>query len=256
MLNMFLNNFQAFPISLLLLCYIFNLSLQTQIIFDNPTMREISDRYAQQICNNIGQRTCCVPIALQVPDRGWGWWHAERISFYNLEAEILSLVAYEWEDGRSACDGVKVDPHSKAAADTSWSSRIYHYFPQLSGGFYTRVPQGSSIQAVDNVYPDVVRYMGVIYTDNKVGNRVYTSADGRVIYGRDLFSECVFYRLACWSLAESVDAPFSYRCRSEYHRARTVAEALSERLGLWGGEVCSNDRSERWARGEEPVVDC
>lgn len=133
MLNMFLTNLQAFPISLLSLCYIFNLSLQTQIIFDNPAMRKLSDRYAQQICNNIGQRTCCVPVALQVPVRGWDWWHAERISFDDLEAEVLSLVPYEWKDGRSACDGAKVDPHSKAAAETSWSSRINRRSPKLSG---------------------------------------------------------------------------------------------------------------------------
>lgn len=53
-----------------------------------------------------------------------------------------------------------------------------------------------------------------------------------------------------------INAPFSYRCQSEYHWARAVAEALSERLGLRGDEVCSKDRSERWNRGEETIIDC
>jgi len=50
------------------------------------------------------------------------------------------------------------------------------------------------------VFPDVVRYLGVDYTDNKIGDRVYTSADGRVIYGRDLFGESD--RRTRWGLVE------------------------------------------------------
>lgn len=198
---MFYTNMQAFLISFLSLCYLFNLTVQMQIIFDNPTMRELPDHYAQQICNNIGQRTCCVPVDLQVPVCGRGWWHAERINFYNLVAEVLFFVPYKWKDGRSACDGVEAGLHLKAAAETSWSSQVYHYFPQLSGGFYTVKPQRSPIKADRNVFPDVVRYMGVDYADNKIGNRVYTSADGRVIYGRDLFG--AFSRRARWGFVEN-----------------------------------------------------
>ncbi|KAL6719239.1 hypothetical protein ACLMJK_003476 [Lecanora helva] len=174
---------------LLLTTLLFIPSQQTAIVFDNPTRGTRSVFYAKQICTDVRTQTCCEPLSLKadgIPYEGWS--HNNRVTYYDLPtADPLTryVAVFTYENEVAACRGKMVD-YKMLTDQRTWRS-TYDLYPYLTGGMYGARAERTPL--VYNVYPDIVTYQGVNYTDENRGDGMYMSAEGKVIMGRTFFGK-------------------------------------------------------------------
>ena len=177
-------------LALLSLCFPF-VSEQTEIMFDDPLIQHSSPYYARQICTDVRTETCCQPLDLQIETFAHtGWFHARRVTYSDLpfmkswESPSHYLAIFTYDNGQAACRGKAVDVVD-LTYQKIWRS-AYEIYPYLTGGAF--LSKSEPVAFVYNVYPDVVTYQNINYTDSNRGDGVYTSKAGGSIYGKPLFS--------------------------------------------------------------------
>ena len=175
-------------VRIILFSLIPSLTEQTTIVFDNPTWKTSPRLYATQYCVDIDSGDCCVPLDLQVFQAhgpGRGWFKAQHATFHLDKPLPINeyVTIFSYNGSRNACEGTQVQS-TLLAGHATWSSKVYSEYPELSGGVYLQ--SSKSLIGGNIVYPDVVTYLGVNFTDGKRGDGVYKNGR-RVIYGRALF---------------------------------------------------------------------
>ena len=195
------------------LSLITRMTKQTTIVFDNPTWKTSPRLYAQQFCLDVEPNACCTPLNLQVFQAGGpgrGWFKAQHTTFHLDRPQPINeyVTIFSYDGSRTACDGREVKS-VLLAGHATWDSEIYTEYPELSGGVY--LERSKSKVGGMTVYPDVVTYLGVNYTDGKRGDGVYKSGK-RVIYGRPLFRK--------WSSEALIRTAISLTSRFSYPRCR------------------------------------
>lgn len=179
---------------LLAAAFLSNPAKQTAVIFDDYTVNPSSKYYATQTCTNVRTETCCEPLSLQVEGvpagRWWhGWFRANRVIYTNLPVSHKPsenyLAVFTYEEGEAACRGRLVDVVYLKSQRT-WGL-TYAQYPYLTGGAY--LSKEESVALMYNVYPDIVTYQGINYTDENRGDGIYKSTSGeeRIIYGVPMF---------------------------------------------------------------------
>ncbi len=160
---------------------------QTEIIFDDPSLKPINPFSAKQICTNARTETCCEPLSLQIDSLPHAnWFHPKRVTYRDLPPSTPRthyLAVFTYENGQVACRG-KVTDYLLLVDQKSWQSVALRY-PYLTGATY--MVRSEPVPLMYNVYPDVVVYQGINYTDDNRGDGVYLGDDGRYIHGVPLF---------------------------------------------------------------------
>ena len=173
-------------------------SLQINIAFSNPLSKF---DYVQQFCTDIPLHICCVPMDVMVPEKGHGWFSAERIVISGIPRRHMFASAWKYQKGtrQTACNGVMAGGR-RTEGDEKWS---YYYVPSqdwpgLSGGWI--VEWGSGPVENDTLttaprgvaFPDIIKYLGDNYTDGGRGNGVYRNPYGGILRAIPLWRECHF----------------------------------------------------------------
>ena len=174
-------------------------SLQIDIAFSNPLHE---DEYVQQICTDIPLHVCCVPMDILIPDKGWGWFRAERVVFTNTPQRPMSAAVWKYEvkTRHTNCRGVSAGAFkTENGLEGSYGYAPSEARPGLSGG---RIAEWGPDQTGDDnlgttprgvAYPNIVRYLGDSYFDDKLGNGVYISFTAKVIRGIPLWRKSITF---------------------------------------------------------------
>ena len=147
-------------------------TLQTQVSFSNPNDPHDA---AEQICTNLPEYTCCAPVDMSVHGRGMTGFRAQWVDYIEIPPEtyILEVWRYGRGSSRSSCSDI-LAAATGSGGTSKWSYKARHPIPGLSGGWYRKLPHTENEILVSPprgvVWPDIIRFHGVEYTDKKRGD--------------------------------------------------------------------------------------
>ena len=163
-------------------------TLQTQIEFSNPNDPL---HYAEQVCTNVQEHQCCVPIDLLINGQQRTGFRAQWIDYTRIPPGNFILQA--WRYGRNVpgttC-GELLAAMTSSYGKSKWSYKISIPKPGLSGGWYyemTGIDNATdALPPTDVVWPDLIRYDSLEYTDGKRGDLFYREPTGKFIIGEQI----------------------------------------------------------------------
>ena len=163
-------------------------TLQTDIELSNPTNPH---HYAEQVCTNIQERQCCAPIDLRIHGTQRIGFRAQRIDFTGIPQGNFILEV--WKYGRSlpriTC-GESLAAMIPSYGKSKWTYTANTPKPGLSGGWYyktTGIENGTHVlPPLGLVWPDLIRYGGLEYTDGRRGDLFYREPAGNFIIGEQI----------------------------------------------------------------------
>ena len=185
---------------LLLLFSVIEASWQTlpQIIFSNAANQRY---FTQQLCSNVRENTCCVPIDVNIAGLGSGWFHAKHLFFNKLPEYNVHLGGWKYQHRRSNCNGELVVQYltigDATAAYTNNSpegfSGALYYAQGPPNGNRTDTNNGTlqvpnpGVKNPNTIqFPDEIKFQGESYGNGGSGTLLYVSASGKIITGAPL----------------------------------------------------------------------
>ncbi|KAI9814554.1 MAG: hypothetical protein M1827_003109, partial [Pycnora praestabilis] len=176
---------KSFVLRFSFLFCISTLAHSVQITF-SPTW-DASTHDLNQYCSSILANVCCVSLLALHGEPGTGSFtyfpRTQSIRFTDIPTTLDLATVWQQRNARGACEGevlfAQPGPGDWTKQGPIWSRPITgaKWGPIVAGG-------GSSNGAVRNVWPDIIRFQGLAYTQDGWMSLTYRNvAAGRVITG-------------------------------------------------------------------------